>query len=543
MPDVLDSLLRDRITDVTPMRLSDIEDNPRNPKSHPAKQGRAIRGLVSQIGWAGVPLVYQSVRTGKLTFVDGHLRKREFPDATVRVALTDLTDAEADALLVTYDPIAQLAETNKDEFARLLAEVRPDNPDMQDLLETIARKLKVPFGESEPLPDEVTIERADELQEKWQVHPGELWKLDSGNDIPHYVLCADSTNPINIRLLMGRRIARMCMTDPPYNIDYGQSTSAATQRRAIAKTTFSMDSWLKFVHAFGTRIKENCTGDVYIWGASGLMGERMRIYLAERLGLHWSGTIIWVKDRFTLGRSKYQHQHEIAWHGFVEESSEILMNPDELTPDPRDGSIDPDDPDQPLPDYAAGDPRPIAQYGWFKRSSFNDETRNQTDIWVYNRPETSAEHPTMKPPELLEIGIRNSSRPGDIIIDYFLGSGSTLLACERLGRRCFGAELEPAYVSVTLERFANLSTSQPEIIASSTHNHPGVTLPTHEIPLKEAETTADTPGVTLPADNQNDSQNISQDASQDALISTTPIKEGENTTGGLSSTAQPTQPT
>ena len=200
MTNQIDELIHDRITDIIPMRLGDVNDNPRNPKTHPSRQGRAIRGVVSQIGWAGVPLVYRSTwLNGALTFVDGHLRKREFPDARVRVAITDLTDAEADMLLLTYDPIAQLAETNKEEFKRLLSEVQPGNPEIQDLLETIARKLKVPMdGDDESNDNPEAIEHADELQIKWQVHTNDIWRLDSGQGTPHFVICGDSTTPQTI---------------------------------------------------------------------------------------------------------------------------------------------------------------------------------------------------------------------------------------------------------------------------------------------------------------------------------------------------------
>ena len=215
----------------------------------------------------------------------------------------------------------------------------------------------------------------------------------------------------------------------------------------------SLQSWIRFVHQFGLRIKENVTGDVYIWGSSRVMGERMRLHVSESLGLHWSSTIIWVKDQFTLGRSKYQNQCEMGWHGYVEESSQNTN---------QDNQDDPDDQPESL---IAGDDHALAQYGWFKKSSFNDETRNQTDIWLVDKPDRSSEHPTMKPLELLEIGIRNSSRPRDLVIDFFLGSNSTLHACENLGRRCKGAELQPAYVAVTLERFLTYTGAQPELIS------------------------------------------------------------------------------
>jgi hypothetical protein len=134
--------IRDRITAVEKMRLGDIADNPRNPKTHPKRQGEAIRGVVSEVGWAGVPLVYSSERLGRLAFVDGHLRKREFPDLTVNVALTDLTDQEADYLLLTFDPIAALAEQDKEKTDALLKDIQSGDIAVQEMLGEIYEELE-----------------------------------------------------------------------------------------------------------------------------------------------------------------------------------------------------------------------------------------------------------------------------------------------------------------------------------------------------------------------------------------------------------------
>jgi len=120
--------IRNRIKTIKNVRLGDIADNPRNPKFHPARQSEVIQGIVSEVGWAGVPLVYKSARLGgELSFVDGHLRKREFPDLEVKVAVTDLTDEEADYLLVTYDPVGSLAVLERDKMTELLENISSDS--------------------------------------------------------------------------------------------------------------------------------------------------------------------------------------------------------------------------------------------------------------------------------------------------------------------------------------------------------------------------------------------------------------------------------
>jgi DNA modification methylase len=127
-------------------------------------------------------------------------------------------------------------------------------------------------------------------------------------------------------------------------------------------------------------------------------------------GAHWSDTIIWAKDRFTLGRADYQRQYEPIWYGW------------------REG----------------------AKHHW-------RGDRDQGDVWQIARPAASPLHPTTKPLELAERAIENSSRPGDAVLDLFLGSGTTLIACERTGRQCRAVELDPAYVDVAVARWEAFS--------------------------------------------------------------------------------------
>ena len=127
--------------------------------------------------------------------------------------------------------------------------------------------------------------------------------------------------------------------------------------------------------------------------------------LAEA-GAHWSDTIIWAKDRFTLGRADYQRQYEPVWYGWP------------------DGS----------------------QRHWQGRG-------DQGDVWQIPRPAASPLHPTQKPLALVERAIENSSTPGATVLDPFCGAGTTLIACERTGRRGVGVEIDPRYVAATIARW------------------------------------------------------------------------------------------
>lgn len=145
------SEIRDRIVDVQVMRLGEVEDHPLNYKIHTDLQGAAMDGVVEEVGWAGIPLAYHSERNGgKLTYLDGHLRKRRFPNLKARVAITDLNDQEADLFLLTYDPIAAMAHESPEQLDALLRNVEASNAAVQALLAELASKAGLYIDKPEP---------------------------------------------------------------------------------------------------------------------------------------------------------------------------------------------------------------------------------------------------------------------------------------------------------------------------------------------------------------------------------------------------------
>lgn len=132
--------------------------------------------------------------------------------------------------------------------------------------------------------------------------------------------------------------------------------------------------------------------------------------LRER-GFHWSSTIIWAKDQLVLSRKDYHTQYEPMWYGWKGDRARLVELVD----------------------------------------------RKQSDVWFIDRPRKSEEHPTMKPVELVERALINSSVPGALVLDPFCGSGTTLVACERLGRYCRTVELDPIYAAVTIERWHKMT--------------------------------------------------------------------------------------
>jgi DNA modification methylase len=241
--------------------------------------------------------------------------------------------------------------------------------------------------------------------------PGDLWHL--GN---HRLLCGDSTDAGQIAHLMTGRAARMVFTDPPWNVGIGQDSNPRhRQRPGLQNDDLPPDDFRAFLGDFLAAIQPHVAGDFYcVLGAS----EWPNLDQALRQhGFHWSATIIWVKDAFVLERSKYHRRYEPIWYGW----------------------------------HSAG------------KSSFGPD-RDLDDVWEIPRPRRSDEHPTMKPVELVLRAITNSSRAGDIVLDPFGGSGSTLIAAEQTGRRAFLIEIDPIYCDVIIQRFESFTGTKAERI-------------------------------------------------------------------------------
>jgi DNA modification methylase len=206
------------------------------------------------------------------------------------------------------------------------------------------------------------------------------------------------------RLLGGAR-ASMALTDPPYNVAYGNHSGALkTGRRRAIQNDGPGQGFYDFLLKACQNLLSVTDGAVYICMSSSELHTLQRAFVDA--GGHWSTFIIWAKDTFTLGRSDYQRQYEPILYGW------------------REG----------VRHHWCGD-------------------RDQGDVWSFPKPLASPLHPTMKPVPLVQQAVEDSSQPGDVVLDLFLGSGSTLIGCEHTGRVCYGLELEPEYVDVAVMRW------------------------------------------------------------------------------------------
>lgn len=134
-------MIRNRIIERRRMRLGDVALNPRNWKDHPEDQGAALDGILEEVGWVGTPIAYYSARNGgALTWADGNLRGQRYSDLEQEVAITDLTDAEADLILLTYDPIAAMAHANAEKLDAVLRDAESGNAAVMALMAQVAEE-------------------------------------------------------------------------------------------------------------------------------------------------------------------------------------------------------------------------------------------------------------------------------------------------------------------------------------------------------------------------------------------------------------------
>lgn len=231
-----------------------------------------------------------------------------------------------------------------------------------------------------------------------RIKPGDiflLWK--------HRLACGDVTDMAAVESLMDGKLADFIVTDPPYNVAYEGKTSAAltTQNDKMSDSLFA-----KFLRKAYDAYFSSCRpgAAIYVFHAD-MEGANFRTQLQES-GFLFKQVCIWVKDVFVLGRQDFQWQHEPILYGWKEG----------------------------------------AAHTWHS-------DRKQTTIWEFPRPTKSTDHPTMKPVALISYPIECSSKAGDLGIDFFGGSGSTLIACESLDRTCYTMEIDPKYCDVIISRW------------------------------------------------------------------------------------------
>lgn len=263
---------------------------------------------------------------------------------------------------------------------------------------------------------------------------GDLWLLGE-----HRLLCGDSTKSEDVDRLMGGELADLLLTDPPYNVAYEGATK---DKLTIANDNMDDASFLAFLSdVFVNAVKAMRPGAAYyIWHADS-KGWEFRSAL-KSAGLTLRETIIWVKNAIVLGRQDYQWRHEPCLYGWKDGAAHYFINDRTQSTVFEDAGVD---------------------YKKLKKDELLQLVKQMTDISTPNtiiyedKPTRNDIHPTMKPVKLMGRLIKNSSKQEQLVLDLFGGSGSTLIACEQLNRRCFSMEFDPKYCDAILDRWEKLT--------------------------------------------------------------------------------------
>jgi DNA modification methylase len=392
--------------EVTRRLISDLTLDPRNARLHSQKNLDAIKASLTKFGQRKPIVVTHDgfVLAGNGTMEAAKSLGWDHIDVTTTPADWDLDTARAYAL--ADNRTAELAEWDENVLAKQLLELIDADFDIE------AIGFEMPEPEIEPEPDDAPA--VTEVEHRTKL--GQLWKLGD-----HLLYCGDSTEEATFTRLMGDEKAHLIWTDPPWNVNYGavdEGNQQGYKVRTIMNDHMNEGQWDEFVGQFCKTLKDYSEPGAPIYLVMSAQEWPVIDRNLREVGFHWSSTVIWAKDRLVLSRKDYHTQYEPIWYGWNNEAARLAIV----------------------------------------------EDRKQSDLWEIERPSRSELHPTMKPIELVQKSIVNSSKPGNIVLDSFGGSGSTLIACEQTNRKCRMVELDPQYCDVIIARWEKFTGKTAELL-------------------------------------------------------------------------------
>lgn len=404
-------------------KLADYIQNPRNPVKHSPRNLGVVIKSINSVG------AFRSGAASKGKILAGNLTWEAMAEAGIEDVIEVTTNGKSwvivnrEDLTPEQEKLAAVADQRGAELAdwdaEVLAELKGEDFDFSGLFagDELAEILK---GIGEPPEDPgAQIDKAEALREKWGVQTGQLWQCGE-----HKVICGDCTDRAVVNAVAFGELIDLYLTDPPYGVSYADKNEYLNAvakgnsiQTPIINDHLTVEEAAELWHrAFGIAYEIAKPGCVYYVHAPQGGDLMMMMMSLKESGWLLKPQIIWVKNNHVLGRSDYQLKHE-----------------------------------------------PIL-YGWKDGGHYWGGGRSEMSVWEIGKPMNSDLHPTTKPVELAEKAIGNSSRQGEFVFDGFLGSGTTLIACERLGRKCRGIEISPAYVAVTLQRWADMTGQEPQLV-------------------------------------------------------------------------------
>jgi len=371
----------------------------RNPRTHTDEQVAQIAASIVEFGWTNPVLVGADG-----VIIAGHARllaarKLGMTEVPV-IVLAHLTAAQRRALVIADNSLALNAGWDEDMLRVELDALREEDFNL-DLLGFANGELEALFADPETVAAGNTDEDAvPEPPDSAVTVPGDVWLMGE-----HRLLCGDSIQMDAVQKVLAGGLADMVFTDPPYNVNYGATMKDKLRgkKRKIANDNLG-DGFEQFLRDVCANLLAVTKGAIYVCMSSSELHTLHRAFTES--GGHWSTFVIWAKNTFTIGRSDYQRQYEPILYGWKEGTDHFWCG-----------------------------------------------ARDQGDVWLVKKPVSNDLHPTMKPVELVERAVRNSSKSRDTVLDPFGGSGTTLIACVRAGRQARLIELEPKYCDVIVRRW------------------------------------------------------------------------------------------
>jgi DNA modification methylase len=406
-------------------KLSELKPAAYNPRTIKPKALAGLQNSMQEFG--DISGVVFNVRSGNLvgghqrtkilnSINDGEVTKTPFFDETGTVAQGYIITQEGTRFNyreVDWDEIkertANIEANNKhiggewdisglaDVLSSLDGQVDFEAFNFDELIEDLDIDMKSFDGEEEENAESEKDDVVPELEGEPIIKRGDLIELGE-----HRLLCGDSTSQEDVESLMAGEKADMVFTDPPYNVNYVGGTKEAL---TILNDCMGEAQFVDFLLGIFTNFPLKPGGYFYICAPPGDPETVFRNTIRQS-GLTLKQCLVWVKSRFVMGRQDYHWRHESILCGWKPGAAHYFVN-----------------------------------------------DRTQDTVWEFDKPSASRLHPTMKPLGLVERAVANSSRVGEMVFDSCSGSGSTLIACEKTKRKCYGMELDPHYCDVIIQRY------------------------------------------------------------------------------------------